>query len=1066
MPFLEQLTHPDNLYWAWEKAKKQYWRDSLWYDEIELSSFEANLESELKSISNDFINSSYNISPLRPLPYPKKKKDQEHEVRQMFWVSVRDQIAWIALINIIGPMLDSIMPTWSYGNRLYRPVWIEEENGFKRKRIGWYRHTSGYIYRKFQHSWPLFRRHLFFTIRTMSGQRGIMEPLDQEAYELERELPNNLQLPYLRTGFWPKQFKRLFWASIDFAKFYPTLKIEKISDNIQRHLRGFDNEMSEIISIANSLLKFPLDLSKWKEEDLKDMYIKDEAFFSGLPTGLFVAHFLANIAMLSIDEKINQFILRKRNVAHFRYVDDHVFITPSFKSLTQWIRNYEKILKEENFGINIQSNKIAPEEFKNYYENSKNEELGKKAKQKSLLDPKFPSPFMTETIAQISNIARTDFEILDENEQERFLSELEHLLLAKFDENEIREDTRMSFAATRISKLAPKVILKKDLVAYLNAEIKELKRSIAKGNESCQQKIETLTTLEAQLKEFESEERSYAEPKRILSLLLKATHEYPDKLRLWQRTLDYCKLSGITDFRELKDEVVRFYKSKPLSCAYLCAFLKQVMSQHIIDCAKIIINKDYLNHRRRNAALYTKALLNLYRDMKGYSSKPRKKFEILADYLFRCAIGTADLILLKEKEIVEKEFQVYIKEILRSFQSIKVARINWDNPSLEWLKNKYHSFSAWAWWAENRTTALIDTKPGHVWKKVSDKLHPDDIISWSMWARYPNYLTPRIIRKMLSNKAIAPMYFKEENFGWLYDVFNSKRIKKNKLARASIQEIIPQIAKKHNLVTLYEWVNWANIRETEKAGIYDPRLSEWFNLLIIEKCIKQLYSIDSLLKSKSLFPSLLNLEDKVKFIHPCNFFIPDYRARQQRRISWWDWKKRLEAKTTRFIFQPIMQDQRIIPEWLPTKGITSTLSIVQGVALLLLGLLRRSYEWPNIWNPIGLHKAYGNLIRELISEVSCSSYTSSILHACLLSRPRETLYFQTNLFTQPKILEEKDTLTDLPEINSVNVMLNYLNRAREILQEYQLSVRNNIPRQLIPINLERFKRNVDLEVVF
>jgi hypothetical protein len=44
--------------------------------------------------------------------------------------------------------------------------------------------------------------------------------------------------------------------------------------------------------------------------------------------------------------------------------------------------------------------------------------------------------------------------------------------------------------------------------------------------------------------------------------------------------------------------------------------------------------------------------------------------------LFRCAIGTADLILLKEKEIVEKEFQVYIKEILRSFQSIKVARIN------------------------------------------------------------------------------------------------------------------------------------------------------------------------------------------------------------------------------------------------------------------------------------------------------------------------------------------------------------------------------------------------------
>jgi len=61
---------------------------------------------------------------------------------------------------------------------------------------------------------------------------------------------------------------------------------------------------------------------------------------------------------------------------------------------------------------------------------------------------------MTKTLGKVSEVARTDFNLLDDREQETALSDLEHLLVTEFSETELPAPTRVTFAATKIAMLA------------------------------------------------------------------------------------------------------------------------------------------------------------------------------------------------------------------------------------------------------------------------------------------------------------------------------------------------------------------------------------------------------------------------------------------------------------------------------------------------------------------------------------------------------------------------------------------------------------------------------------
>jgi hypothetical protein len=168
--FEELLILPDNLIWSWRKAKALYQASDALHDQSKVAAFELNLDQELRGIRRDFETGNFRPQSLRLLPQPKRPDDAgKPRMRQSFQVSVRDQVAWIAIVNVMGPSLDQLMPAWSYGHRLYRAAWYDDDaSGGSKLNIGPYRHTNSNLYRKFKHSWPLFRRHISLTARKMT----------------------------------------------------------------------------------------------------------------------------------------------------------------------------------------------------------------------------------------------------------------------------------------------------------------------------------------------------------------------------------------------------------------------------------------------------------------------------------------------------------------------------------------------------------------------------------------------------------------------------------------------------------------------------------------------------------------------------------------------------------------------------------------------------------------------------------------------------------------------------------------------------------------------------------
>ena len=184
----------------------------------------------MKRIQTYFENGHYRLSKLRPLPRPKAITDEKPITRQYFHVAIDDQVAWIAVANALGPELDKLMPPWSYSYRIYRPAWYEEDKDRRSQlEIGPYRHESGHLYRRFQHSWPLFRRHVALTAKVMVRDTPFAEEDLDEFDQLAMASAHRDKLPYLQADFWTRPAKKvidtdLYHASIDLKHFYPRIE--------------------------------------------------------------------------------------------------------------------------------------------------------------------------------------------------------------------------------------------------------------------------------------------------------------------------------------------------------------------------------------------------------------------------------------------------------------------------------------------------------------------------------------------------------------------------------------------------------------------------------------------------------------------------------------------------------------------------------------------------------------------------------------------------------------------------------------------------------------------------
>ncbi len=311
------------------------------------------------------------------------------------------------------------------------------------------------------------------------------------------------------------------------------------------------------------MLAFPIDPAGWTEAQLRDEFdVQGDqlGLFRNLPTGLLVAGFLANASLLNVDRQVAEHLrLNEEGVAHslahFRYVDDHVFLSPDPDAIIDWVKRYTQIIGAENDGWSVNVSKVEPDSLRKYMECPKDDE-GRQATLKRTfesesLDPEFPRPLLSHTLTKISVIASTRFELLDDESQLQFIQDLEMLLLGDFGATEVRPDTRASFAASVLARSAPHCRQMTTEAWRAKDERQRCQHRLSRILERKALYIDDRIPNELLVEEqklshelpdlvrrdekwsAEVERVSYRNRIRTFRLLTNAIGRYPDKIRLW-----------------------------------------------------------------------------------------------------------------------------------------------------------------------------------------------------------------------------------------------------------------------------------------------------------------------------------------------------------------------------------------------------------------------------------------------------------------------------------------------------------------------------------------------------
>jgi hypothetical protein len=454
------------------------------------------------------------------------------------------------------------------------------------------------------------------------------------------------------------------------------------------------------------LLRFRLDLSGFTDGELAEIGLsRADRTFPHIPTGLMAAGFLANVAMLEVDQTVRE-VIQSSQVAVFRYVDDHIILAPSFKQLEEWVTLYKKVLEWSEVGASFNEEKFEPREFGEYFsavsEQRQTESLRAKAVEKCRLDPRFPVPLMTQTLAKLSDVTGSDIELLDDLGQEALLADLEHLMLTDFPHTELPPATRVSFAAGRIARIAAERLRPVSGLTDAEQRVFELKQAIKAKAADREVVIRLSEDLAIAKREFFAALRRYQltdrrDCRRTFGLLIKALHDYPEKFRLWQHVLNYCRLSGHRDLGPVFDELDEYMEKNPLAGRFVRASILKVLTWHVIASARFVAAPDALPRRRRKALRYLLAVLKLTRveDRRDDASF----YEKASEWAFRGAVGSVAVFL------ADPSAEAGIRSdmvLLVDKRKEELAAIDWAGSPEDWVVGTEHSLAVWSWWAESR----------------------------------------------------------------------------------------------------------------------------------------------------------------------------------------------------------------------------------------------------------------------------------------------------------------------------------------------------------------------------
>lgn len=1061
-----KFLNEENFYIAFKKLSFYLKQTNEWYNPIELAAYEANLSTNIHNLINQLKDKKYNPHPIEPLPFPKKSDDKK-EMRPYFKIAIDDQIVWIAIVNIIGQYIEPKMQSWSFGNRLFTPIWFEkdEENNKILKR-GEYLNTSNYLYRKWNQSWPFYRRYISITIKTMAYNRSFEpELLDGDIEkDIYKQAGNNefQEYKYLNKKFWNfnRKKKNLNWIGLDFEKFFPSINSELVVKNINNILvrdDGSDRDDKElIIDTIKKMLVFPLNKSGWeKTEGLSDDFnsLLGEDTFTGLPTGLLVSGFLANVAMIEIDQKLNDYIETNRNVAIFKYVDDQVVLADTNKSLDKFLKYYVELINNSEINISFKNKKIEPEGITSFEKEKGFTPIktGKKTGEKSNeISVEFPEPLMTFTLQKMSHLNNEDFELMSDNELIEAESELKHFLLAEFPDTEMRRDTRMSFSAMKLCLLAKNIVPDFTFIDYTLAEnyykakeefnlygyqnvvdteknklLNNFKKSINQKNQSIDTNYETLRKeldtlenkvindiLKKNVSEVYDDEKKRVNIRfgKIFKLLLKAAKENPDKLKLWRRCVEFCYYTGYNGLKTIIDSVHKVNLHN-LSVEYILAYVQLNIDESIIKSKN---NSDEINNSSWKQNTNNRFIENVTQ---------LHKFNYKTDFPF-------------------------IQESNRNYSVTKDFFIN----NVLYNSEIKNVFEKNLWYIILNSSSKYKLK---IWEKYIYNVNVSSPICWSLFSLFPQDISLELFDKFFEEvyntkeyKIREKQIFKSETF--LIELFEAKIEIRNKYKNydefKKIEEIINYQIPDYQRLDI--WLNNL-VEKTSDDKWEDIRLSEWSILTIIKQIVNKVESLKFNYDKKDDINDLVDSNYHAFFnVHPKNYFIP--LSWNNEDISTWQSLKNVITREEVIIGKNkayLIHDYRYLPfsrHWGRYPAIhnffmSGDITFIINISALMIKLFSKSFKWPISSHKLSFINQFIESTSKMVQKDPTSSDTRLLLESII--SVKDPLLFG---------LKHKDK-----DINDLKSFILILEEIITKLELNQISLLNQSPRQLTYIDIDQ-----------
>lgn len=1022
---VKDIANIDNLMLAWGKLEGEISRQDDWCDIMEFYAYKFQLKDKLLELHQRLENGTYQMQPIRPLPFPKGRSvnDEgkiEFRVRQYFHIAIEDQLVWIAYCNVISQYLEQKMPGWSFGNRTDVIVWYKEVDGKRVLQVGNYRNTKNRIYKKWEYTWPRYRKLLSLTIKLMcrNGKQGFkIEDFTEEEEQMfsDNERYPEQKLDYLDKDYFGKMNGDfLYWAGIDIERFYPSIDRKLITDNLAKVI--FENRQTpEFWSLTNRLLDFRIDATGFNQEEMADMKLENDGSYSkGIPTGLFMAGFLSNIALLGIDEQVKRWLANNHKIAHFRYVDDHVILSQERHELVEWVKKYEELLRDNGFRLN--RDKIEPESLSGILKNWKEE------KELKGINPAYPSPLMTLTLQRVSQMADMNVEQLSNTEFNMLFTDLKELLVMDISDQEIKKETRVSFAVTMLSRILVRGDVDYEELGRLKQELRKelevnglikkkewlewfyrddeypqmpsynekLKGKLDLAEEKYQHINDLLLNAKKQLN------KKYCD---IFNLIEKALDDVPERTRIWIRMIQFC-------YKHMPEHLVQVYtllygqavkeKMHPLNIKYLRMMLLNKLAQLIM---KDLPCKEHEERCSTARSQLRYILEDIERDQKHEKYFESETF---------CFVDH----VLKLEQLINNHAQIAIEaEKLYFSESVDVDF---------WILYYLHQVDSNNKEQKERIVQIVIPSI-----TTNSCYYP---VLFLKCMSSPSFQKETLKDASLDLKVIE--YVKRHHLEIdVYRTFNKKYRKMiaSFLDMGRINDVMS------NYITLSEWI-FALSAYKEEPLLHTERL-EYIALKVTRSIIKTI---------EECYNDILSVSPK-GFINLFNMCIRKDCLLKIGEYDHWDEADYFtKYEPTLYPFSNYPFDYKLFP---------NEYCDVYDIGVILLQMLTLNHLPSDYLVDAEYGYKWERIIKNLMQQGYMSFYTYMILMACLSKRNRETMYFMKS--NMENIRQDYDL--DPPIITNLKDLLAHVEQSLRLLRDNRVSLPNQKYRALSVVSLDNYR---------